>query len=199
MLSWRNGAFAHSPWCRLPSQTANGNWSDPDLCTYNTFNFKTLSSPQLSFTLPVLHRPLIYSPFPSPSQLPLGSHSPLRLPILHPTSPSPTSYSPSLSFTLPLISPSTHLSAVNSKMMTPRDYARASMKYYTDMRSQRKMPEHVKRARLVREDSEYNTSAFVSYNVEDFRFNCSSPMVWLYHTKKYMHSINIFNKSWIII
>ena len=54
--------------------------------------------------------------------------------------------------------------------MTPKDYARASIKYYATTRAKR-VADAKARSRVAvlrREDSEYNTSALVSYNVEDF-------------------------------
>ncbi|XP_063695409.1 5-hydroxytryptamine receptor 7-like [Bolinopsis microptera] len=56
------------------------------------------------------------------------------------------------------------------KKMTPNDYARASIKYYATTRAKRLADAKVgsRMAVLRREDSEYNTSALVSYNVEDY-------------------------------
>ena len=45
------------------------------------------------------------------------------------------------------------------------------MKYFSDAQAKKvALPNERDRAKLAREDSEFNTSALVSYKVEDFRF-----------------------------
>lgn len=55
------------------------------------------------------------------------------------------------------------------KKMTPKDYARASIKFYADMRNKRLMEGKMRLppGMLMRGDSEFNTSALISYNKEE--------------------------------